>query len=111
MDELPQTEKEVAQSAFGQQVGIRAHRKLMAKQNPPQVWLGLGVMGIIGWSVVVPTLIGTTLGLWLDRRHPGLHNWTLALLMAGLSLGCLNAWLWVDKQNHEMHQEKDGRHE
>jgi ATP synthase protein I len=26
----------------------------------------------------------------------------LALLVAGLSVGCLNAWLWVDKQDKAM---------
>jgi ATP synthase protein I len=111
MDELPQNEQDVAQTEFVQKIGLKAHRKLVAQQNPAQVWLGLGVMGIIGWSVVVPTLFGAALGLWLDRRHPGLHDWTLALLVAGLCLGCLNAWLWVAQQNHEMHQEKDEGHE
>ena len=35
------------------------------------VWFGLGMMGLIGWSVVVPTLLGAALGIWLDKRHPG----------------------------------------
>jgi predicted F0F1-ATPase subunit len=34
------------------------------------VWFGLGMMGLIGWSVAVPTLLGAALGLWLDSRHP-----------------------------------------
>ena len=42
------------------------------------------MMGLIGWSVVVPTLLGAALGIWLDERHPGAHSWTLALLVAGL---------------------------
>jgi ATP synthase protein I len=35
------------------------------------VWFGLGMMGLIGWSVAIPTLLGAALGLWLDKRHPG----------------------------------------
>ncbi len=63
------------------------------------------MMGLVGWSVVVPTLAGAALGLWLDGRHVGTHSWTLALLMAGLTLGCLNAWHWVTREDRAMHEE------
>jgi ATP synthase protein I len=85
-------------------VGASAARKLRARRDgAPGVWFGLGMMGLIGWSVVVPTLLGAALGIWLDANHPGAHPWTLALLMAGLVLGCLNAWRWVTKEDRAMH--------
>ncbi len=90
---------------FAEQVGAKAVRKLKARRNPSQVWFGLGMMGLIGWSVVMPTLLGAGLGLWLDARHPGRHSWTLALLVAGLVLGCLNAWHWVAKEDKAMRDE------
>ena len=72
-------------TAFSREVAAKAARKLKAQRNSTQgVWLGLGMMGLIGWSVVVPTLLGAALGIWLDNRHPGNHSWTLALLVAGL---------------------------
>ncbi|MBM3493557.1 MAG: F0F1 ATP synthase subunit [Armatimonadetes bacterium] len=90
------------------QVGEKAARKLKARRDPAQgVWFGLGMMGLIGWSVVVPTLLGAALGYWLDAHHPGKHSWTLALMMAGLGLGCLNAWRWVDQQDKAMREEDD----
>jgi len=93
---------------FAEQVGRKAMRKLKAQRNAPQgVWFGLGMMGIIGWSVVVPTLLGAAFGVWLDNRHPGSHSWTLALLMAGLTLGCLNAWHWVAKEDKAMRDEQE----
>ena len=83
--------------------------KLKARRNPaPGVWFGLGMMGLIGWSVVVPTLGGAALGLWLDQRHPGAHSWTLALLVAGLAIGCLNAWHWVANEDKAMSEEQKG---
>ena len=86
----------------------KAARKLKARRNPaPGVWFGLGMMGLIGWSVVVPTLLGAALGLWLDRRYPGGRSWTLALLVAGLTLGCLNAWHWVAKEDEAMREEQE----
>mgnify|MGYP001798772393 CR=1 FL=1 len=89
------------------EIGARAARKLKARQHPaPGVWFGLGMMGLIGWSVVVPTLLGAALGIWLDKRHAGTHSWTLALLMAGLTLGCLTAWRWVAKEDAAMREEQ-----
>ena len=85
-------------------VAAKAERKLRARRDgAPGVWSGLGTMGLIGWSVVVPTLLGAAFGLWLDARHPGTHSWSLALLMAGLVLGCMNAWRWVAQQDRAMH--------
>ena len=99
------------ETTFSRQVGAQAARKLKAKRNPTGVWFGLGMMGLVGWSVVVPTLLGTALGVWLDRRHPGSHSWTLALLMAGLTLGCFNAWHWVAKEDKAMHEEQADNNE
>ncbi|MEP7315037.1 MAG: AtpZ/AtpI family protein [Pseudomonadota bacterium] len=92
---------------LGAQVGAKAARKLKARRNPAAgVWLGLGMMGLIGWSVTVPTLLGAALGHWLDQRHAGRHSWTLALLMAGLALGCFNAWHWVAKEDDAMQDDR-----
>ena len=93
---------------FAGQVGAKATRKLKARRNPkPGVWFGLGMMGLIGWSVAIPTLLGAALGLWLDRRFPGGRSWTLALLVAGLMIGCLNAWFWVSKEDKAMREEPE----
>lgn len=93
---------------LAEQVGAKAARKLKAQRNAtPGVWFGLGLMGVVGWSVVVPTLLGAALGLWLDRHHPGGRSWTLALLVAGLTLGCLNAWHWVSKEDQAMRDERE----
>ena len=97
-----------AEARLAAQVDAKAARKLRARRDgAPGVWSGLGMMGLIGWSVVVPTLLGAALGLWLDSHYPGAHRWTLALLMAGLVLGCLNAWRWVAEQDRAMHEADD----
>jgi ATP synthase protein I len=103
------TSKKITQatSSFGDQVGAKATRKLKARRNTQGVWFGLGMMGLIGWSVVVPTLLGAALGLWLDKQHPSSHSWTLALLVGGLTLGCFNAWHWVGKEDKAMHDDHE----
>ena len=61
--------------------------------------------------VVVPTLLGAALGLWLDKHYPGKQSWTLALLVAGLTLGCFNAWHWVAKEDKAMRDEREDHDE
>jgi ATP synthase protein I len=67
-------------------------------------------MGLIGWSVALPTLLGAALGLWLDARHSS-HSWTLSLLVAGLVLGCFNAWHWVFNEEKTIREETENRDE
>jgi ATP synthase protein I len=69
------------------------------KETGETVWFGLGMFGIIGWSVAIPTLIGVAIGLWIDRTWPSQFSWTLMLLVGGVMLGCLNAWYWVRKSS------------
>jgi ATP synthase protein I len=108
----PQDKPPKRKASLGQEVGAKAARKLKARRNAGQgVWFGLGMMGLIGWSVVIPTLLGAALGIWLDQHYPGTHAWTLALLMAGLAIGCLNAWHWVAKENREIRAEQENNDE
>ena len=93
---------------FREEVDAKAERKLKAQRNPaPGVWFGLGMMGLVGWSVAVPTLLGAALGIWLDKVHPGSHSWTLALLVAGLIIGCFNAGHWVAREDKTMREEQE----
>ena len=108
------------------QIARKADRKLRARAaGSPEPWFGLGLFGMIGWSVALPAVLGALLGLWLDRAHPGRFSWTLSvalpavlgallglwldhahpgrfswtlsLLLGGLTLGCIAAWQWVDR--------------
>ena len=91
---------------LAEQVGVKAARKIKARNSTQGVWFGLGMMGLIGWSVTVPTLLGTALGIWLDKHHPGDHSWTLVLLVVGLCIGCWNAWHWVAKEEKAMREDQ-----
>jgi ATP synthase protein I len=100
------------QTKLSRQIQTQADRKLALRRHPtPGVWFGLGMMGLVGWSVVVPTLMGAALGMWLDKHLQDTHIWTLALLMAGLTLGCFNAWFWVAKEERAIHEAEGGFHD
>jgi ATP synthase protein I len=112
MNDEPTTKPPKDGPTLAGQVGANAARKLRAQRDTTRgVWFGLGMMGLIGWSVAIPTLLGAALGLWLDSRYPGGRSWTLPLLVAGLVLGCVNAWRWVAKEDKAMRDEQEDKDE
>ena len=93
-------------SNFASQVELKAARKIKARKHKGSgVWFGIGMMGLIGWSIAIPTLVGAGAGVWLDKNYPRSQSWTLALLLLGLCLGCFNAWRWIAKEERAMRQE------
>lgn len=98
-------------NSFSKQIAEKEKRKLKALYTKKNVWFGLGMMGMVGWSVVVPALLGALAGLWLDKRYPQSFSWTLTLLIAGLITGSVIAWYWVDKEDKAMHSDKEADNE
>jgi ATP synthase protein I len=87
---------------FTQQIRTKSQRKIKAIKEGDQIILqGLGLFGLVGWSVIVPTLLGIALGLWIDRRFPTPYSWTLMLLFVGIVLGCWNAWYWIQQEQQK----------
>ncbi|TYB89891.1 AtpZ/AtpI family protein [Oceaniovalibus sp. ACAM 378] len=84
------------------EIGRSAARKKAARDNPgPSPLRGIGVFGMIGWAVAVPTVGGAFLGLWLDRVRPQDFSWTIALILGGVAIGAFLAWVWIDKEKGE----------
>jgi ATP synthase protein I len=83
-------------------IARKAARMEEARKHPRRsAWYGLGMFGLVGWSVAVPVVAGIALGLWLDRRWPGDVSWTLTLLLAGAALGAFNAWWWIQREGRD----------
>jgi ATP synthase protein I len=83
-----------------ERVGEKEVRKLKARQEKDRgVWFGLGMFGLVGWSVAIPTVIGIAAGVWIDSKWPGSYSWTLMFLIIGVIVGCLNAWYWVRRES------------
>jgi ATP synthase protein I len=96
---------------FSEEVAKKELRKLKALREKNGVWFGLGMMGMIGWSVAVPALLGAALGIWLDKSYPQSFSWTLTFLTTGIIAGSIIAWSWVLKEDREVHknnEENDG---
>jgi ATP synthase protein I len=88
--------------SFSEEVGEKEQLKIQAKNEKGSAWLGLGMFGMVGWSVVVPTLLGAALGMKLDKTYHQPFSWTLTFLITGLFIGCIIAWHWVAREHHKM---------
>jgi len=76
----------------------RAQRMEESRNAPKYSPLsGLGVFGVVGWSVAIPTVAGAFLGMWLNRVAPQDFSWPIALILGGVVIGALVAWSWIDK--------------
>ena len=96
------TDRHHARTELEREVATKQGRKLQARQQGERsAWFGLGMFGLVGWSVSVPALAGIALGLWIDQRWPSRFSWTLMLLVLGVAVGCLNAWWWVQRESSE----------
>jgi len=81
-------------------IGRKEKRKIKARaEKNRDVWFGLGMFGLVGWSVAIPTLIGIAVGVWIDKTWQSPYSWTLMGLFIGIVAGCLNAWFWIKREN------------
>ncbi len=67
-------------------------RELWQREGERSLGQNLAMIGALGWTIVVPTLLGIFAGRWLDRFFESGIFWTLGLLVAGLAAGCAFAW-------------------
>ena len=97
---------------FSRKIGSKEKLKLKAQQKSGKsIWAGIGMFGLVGWSVATPTVVCALLGMWLDKHCPINHSWTLALLVAGLIIGCFFAWHWIAKEGREIRKDEEKKDE
>jgi ATP synthase protein I len=85
---------------FAEKIRSKEARKQRARDERGRgILFGMGMFGLVGWSVAIPTLLLLALGIWIDARVDSSYSWTLMLLVLGIGLGCLNAWYWVREES------------
>ena len=81
-----------------------SERDARARRDPePSLGSRLAQIGILGWTIVVPTLVGLALGRWLDRLVGTRVFFSAPLLMIGAGLGLWSAWKWMHHQQRNDH--------
>ncbi len=89
-----------SETQFEENIREKSRRKIKARKNKQKsVWFGIGMFGLVGWSVTIPALLFLALGIWIDSTYGGKYSWTLMLLVVGIAVGCLNAWYWIKSES------------
>jgi ATP synthase protein I len=76
----------------------RARHQDWVRYGEPSFARYLAQVGVLGWAIAVPTLLGVFLGRWIDFRLGTGIFWTGPLLLLGLGIGCWSAWRWMHGQ-------------
>lgn len=82
-----------------EQVRLRARRELdWRKKGEPSVARRLSQIGVLGWIIVTPMLLGVFVGRWIDAKFGTGIFWTAPLLMLAAALGCWSGWKWMKSE-------------
>lgn len=72
--------------------------RLGRKTPEPSLGARFGQIGILGWAIVTPILLGVFLGRMADRHlDTGIMLTAMAILVGAL-IGFYSAWKWMHKQ-------------
>jgi ATP synthase protein I len=76
-----------------------AQREARGRAQPePSLGSRLGQIGILGWTIVLPTLAGLAIGHMLDRWFGTRVFFSAPMLMLGAAAGLWFAWKWMHRQ-------------
>jgi len=76
-----------------------AERDRRFRNDPePTVASRLGQIGVLGWAIVAPILLGVVVGRWLDWALKTRIFFTAPLIMLGAAAGLWTAWRWMHRQ-------------
>ena len=74
-------------------------RDKLGRETPePSLGNRLGQIGILGWAIVTPILLGVVLGRLADRHFETGITLTAAAIFLGTLIGFNAAWKWMHRQ-------------
>ena len=84
-------------SAFLSQIERQRQRK-EENDRDTSFWSSVGAMGTVGWSVSLPTALGTLFGRWLDGRLDAGYVFMVFFMLVGVGAGCVIAWRMISEK-------------
>jgi len=67
-------------------------------EGEPSLLRFVGQIGVLGWIIVVPTLVGMFVGRWLDHSFGTGIFWSAALMVLGVAFGFWSGWRRMHRQ-------------
>lgn len=90
--------KPSAEEELLEKIQKESTKKIKSKEEGSEIIFGLGLFGIVGWAISIPTIIGIAIGVFLDKKFTQSFSWTITLLFVGVVLGAFNAWHWIQEK-------------
>lgn len=88
-----------ANGRLGDAVRTAAERDRRARgDREPTLASRLGQIGVLGWAIVAPILLGVVAGRWLDGTFRTGIFFTAPMIMLGAAVGMWTAWRWMHRQ-------------
>lgn len=83
--------------------GIALHktqrRERARRRGTDNIWSWMGMFGLVGWTVAVPTLLGLAFGVFLDNRIESSVSFAITFLVVGVAVGAATAWYWIRQES------------
>ncbi len=73
-------------------------RRKWKKEGERSTWQNLSMVGVLGWLIVTPTVLGVFVGRLLDQKFDTGILFSGALILFGIALGSYLAWLRITKE-------------
>lgn len=93
MTPVPEPRDRIAEAARRAAARDRAGQA----DKEPSLGARLGQIGVLGWMMVLPILLGLLLGRWLDRLAGSGVLFSAALLLLGAVIGFWSGWKWIHR--------------
>ena len=91
-------EKTETRDGLLQSVHRAQQRRSRQREEDPSVMRFVGQIGVLGWIIVTPILIGLFIGRWIDLKFGTGIFWSAPLMLIGVTIGCWSAWQWMHRQ-------------
>ena len=76
----------------------QAQRMTQAEKERPTLLAQTVFLGTLALLFVLPVVGGAYLGHWIDSLQTGYsYRWTMSLLLAGLIVGAMNVYLYIQR--------------
>jgi len=98
-DARPSTPRDTDKPALLEEVQRQAGRRQRSlREGEPTLLRQLSTLGVLGWVIVLPMLLGLAGGRWLDHRLGTGITFSAALLLQGVAVGAVAAWRWMHQK-------------
>jgi ATP synthase protein I len=73
-------------------------RRRWRREEEPSLVRFVGQIGVLGWIIILPILVGLFAGRWLDQKLGSGIFWSAPLTLVGVVIGGYCAWKWMGRQ-------------